>query len=451
MANISGWNPDTFSFSPEFQKQIIAAMIQEPKIFERLGILTDYRSFDLQEYSEIFKGIQDFYEEYRGMPTKEALKDLLSTRYHSETLDETLNEIFNHKRIATSTLEYIEDNIRNFISCQALKRAVCESIDDLGDPKKHPNVKDRIEKALTIGASLDDFGIDAYNDEEILNRWQRRKDKQEIPRISTGWEKFDQVFGGFGIGEVFTFTGPAHSGKSMYLINVGANVLLQKKNVLHISLEMSQELTAQRYDMRLLGLTKDELNSKKAVERLKEILSNHLGRLIIKRYPSDTVTAVDIATFIRRLEMVKDFVPDIVIIDYADIMRSTHHYSDRRFELDSIYNQVRNLGIEFKVPIVTATQLNRDALERLESGKILTEGNIAESYGIARIVDCGVTINATQLDNSQNNSLIYVFKNRDGEAGLSWRMYVDFSRALVREWSSPSVSNIVKQKKKLKI
>ncbi len=448
MANISGWNPDTFSFSPEFQKQIIAAMIQEPKIFERLGVLTDHRSFDLQEYSEIFKGIQDFYEEYRGMPTKEALKDLLSTRYHSETLDETLNEIFNHKRIATSTLEYIEDNIRNFISCQALKRAIYESIDDLGDPKKHPNVKDRIEKALTIGASLDDFGIDAYNDEEILNRWQRRKDKQEIPRISTGWEKFDQVFGGFGIGEVFTFTGPAHSGKSMYLINVGANVLLQKKNVLHISLEMSQEITAQRYDMRLLGLTKEELNSKKAVERLKEILSNHLGRLIIKRYPSDTVTATDIATFIKRLEMVKDFVPDIVIIDYADIMRSTHHYSDRRFELDAIYNQVRNLGIEFKVPIVTATQLNRDSLERLEAGKILTEANIAESYSIARVIDCGITINSTPADIRQHVSTIYVFKNRDGESGETFRMYVDFSRALIREWGpSPDITNQMKKGK----
>ena len=105
MANISGWNPDTFSFSPEFQKQIIAAMIQEPKIFERLGILTDYRSFDIAEYAEIFKGIQDFYEEYRGMPTKEALSDLLSTRYHSETLNETLEEIYNHKRISTSTIE----------------------------------------------------------------------------------------------------------------------------------------------------------------------------------------------------------------------------------------------------------------------------------------------------------------------------------------------------------
>jgi replicative DNA helicase len=147
--------------------------------------------------------------------------------------------------------------------------------------------------------------------------------------------------------------------------------------------------------------------------------------------------------------MVKDFVPDIVIIDYADIMRSTHHYNDRRFELDAIYNQVRNLGIEFKVPIVTATQLNRSALERLESGKILTESNIAESYGIARIVDAGVTINSTPVDSSLHHiSTIYVFKNRDGESGESWKMYVDFSRALVREYSAPLISDITDKMKK---
>lgn len=449
---IDGWNPDTFSFSPEFQKQIIAAMIQDPKIFERLGVITDHRYFDIAEYSVIFKGLQDFYSAYKGMPTKEALRELISSKYSSDTLDDTLNEIYNHKRISSSTLQYIEESIRNFISCQALKKAIYESIDDLGDPKKHYNVKERIEQALTIGASLDDFGVDVYDDEEIVNRWLRRKENREIPRISTGWAKFDEVFGGFGVGEVFTFAGPAHCGKSMYLVNVGANVLLQKKNVLHITLEMSQEITAQRYDMRLLGLTKEELNSKKAIEKLKEVLSNHIGRLIIKRYPSDTVTAADISTFIKRLEMVKDFVPDLIIIDYADIMRSTHHYNDRRFELDSIYNQIRNLGIEFKTPIVTATQLNRDALERLESGKILTEGNIAESYGIARIVDCGVTINATPADNAQNNSTIYVFKNRDGVAAESWRMYVDFSRALVKEWSAPSIVDIAGRKnKKVKI
>ena len=128
-------------------------------------------------------------------------------------------------------------------------------------------------------------------------------------------------------------------------------------------------------------------------------------------------------------------------------MRSLNKYNDKRFELDAIYQQLRNLGIEFNIPVITATQLNRSAIEKLESGGILTEEFIAESYGIARIVDCGVTINATPADNANNNSIIYVFKNRDGEAGEQFRMFVDFSKATIREWSA-SATNIKQFTKK---
>ena len=447
MPETFGWQPDTFSFSPEFQKQIITAMIQEPKIFERLGLLTDSAFFEIRDLSIIFKSLQEFFNEYRGMPTKEALGEFVKRGYENESIVETIEELYEKKHIETSTLQYIEENVRNFISCQAIKKAVYESLEDLGDIGKHQNVKERIEKALTVGASLDDLGMDVYNDDEILDRWIRRTENSEVKRIDSGWSRFNNTFGGFGVGELFTFMGPAHCGKSMYLVNVGANCLLQKLNVLHISLEMSEEITAQRYDMRLLGLTKDELKTNKANKKIKELLEQRIGRLMIKRYPSGTATATDISTFIRRLETTKGFKPDILIIDYADIMRSVQKYNDRRFELDSIYQQVRNLGIEFKIPVITATQLNRSALSKLESGGILTEEYIAESYGIARIVDCGVTINATPDDNANNTSVLYVFKNRDGTTGSQNRMFVDFSKSLVREWSAAPPIEILKKSK----
>lgn len=448
--NISenGWNPDTFSFSHDFQKQIIAAMIQEPKIFETIGILTDYKYFELRDLSEIFKNLQEFFNKYKGLPSKEALFEQLIQYYRSETLNESLEELYTYPKIASSTLSYIEENVRNFIQCQAIKKAIIDSLDDLGDINKHYNVKNRIEDALTVGSSLDDFGINAYDDDEILNRWKKRKENTDVPRISTGWNKFDQIFGGYGVGELFSYTGPAHSGKSMYLVNAGANTLLQKKNVLHITLEMSEEITSQRYDMRLLNLNKEDLKTHKATKKLKDLLEKRIGQLVIKRWPSLSITATDIVSFMKRLENVKQFKPDILIVDYAELMRSTYKYNDKRFELDTIYQQLRNIGIEFNIPVVTATQLNRGALEKLEAGKILTEESIAESYGIARIIDCGVTINATPAENAKNNSVIYVYKNRDGESGEQFRMYVDFSRALVREWTaSPDIREIPKNRR----
>lgn len=443
---VTGWNVDTFSFDIEFQKQIITVMIQEPTVFERIGLNVDPKFFEIREYSVIYKNIINFFNEYKGMPTKEVLYDLVTSgSYKSDTLKETMNEIFTEKRMLTSTVKYIEENVKNFVSCQALKEAISDSIDDLGDINKHENVKNRVEKALMIGASLEDYGTDVYDYDEVDSRWTRREQDCEIKRLSSGWVEFDRIFGGFGNGELFTFMGPAHSGKSMYLINVGANLALQKYNVVHISLEMSEEISSQRYDMRLLGCTKDEFKTDNTIENLKSLLDKRIGRIIVKRYPSSSCTATDISTYLRRVENAKGFKADALIVDYADIMRSGAKYNDRRFELDTIYQELRNIGIEFNIPVITATQLNRDGLKELTAGGILTEEHIAESYGIARHVDCAVTINATPQDNANNQSTVYVCKNRDGESGGSFRMFVDFRKALVSEWAAPSISDSIRQ------
>lgn len=456
MAEALGWVADTFGFAPEFQKQIITAMIQEPKLFERFGLYIDPNNFEHMECKDIFNCMQSFYKNHKGLPTKEACYELISAYYNKVgkksdiVVKDTIEELYNYKRLSAPSIDFIEEKVKDFISCQALKKAIYESIDDLGDINRHLNVKDRVEKALNVCANLEDLGVNAYSPDEVLKRWQRRLEGNEIKRISTGWAEFDKIFGGYGCGEVFTFMGPAHSGKSMYLINAGANALLQKKNVIHFSLEMSEEITVQRYDMRLMGLTKDELKTSMATTRIKELLVKQIGTLRVKRFPASTVTAGEISACIKRLENREGYIPDMIIIDYADIMRSSNRYNEKRYELDLIYQEIRNLAIEFNVPVVTATQLNRAALEKLEAGKILTEEMIAESYGIARIIDCGVTINATPAENAKNNSIIYVCKNRDGLAGSQFRMYVDFSRALVKEWSAPDARMIKEMSKSRK-
>lgn len=437
MAETFGWQPDTFSFSPEFQKQIIATMIQEPKLFERLGLLTDSAFFEIRNLSIIFKALQDFYEEYRGLPTKEALGEYISSP--SDNILETIEELYTKSNIDSSTIEFIEESVRNFISCQAIKKAVYESLDDLGDINKHLNVKERIEAALIVGASLDDLGTDIYDEDVIIDRLTRRANNTEIKKISSGWSWFDDVFGGLGIGELFTFMGPANCGKSMYLVNIGANCLLQKLNVLHITLEMSPESCAERYDSRLLGLNREELKSNKANAKIKELLNKRIGKIVIKEFPAGTASSADIGTFMRRLENTKKFKTDVLVLDYADILRSSKQYNDRRFELDTIYMELRNIAIEYKIPVVTGTQLNRSSLSLLESGGILTSANISESYGIQRIIDSAVTINATPTDTLNNTSVLYVAKNRTGRAGETCRMYTDFTKSLIREWSADSV------------
>ena len=439
MSESIGWNPDTFTFTSDFQTQMLAALIQEPKIFERIGLLLDPKFFEIQEFANVITHIQKYYNKYKGIPTKEILIELVSNKKDDDsTIIDTIDVIYSYKRLSSSTLEFIEESVKNFISCQALKRAVCESLDDLGDIDKHLNVRDRIEKALLVGSNIDDLGMNAYSNDEIIKRVSARQKDEEIIRYKVGWEEFDSIFGGFGAGELFTFGGPAHSGKSMYLVNIGAGLLLNKKNVVHITLEMSEQITVQRYDMRLLGLTKQELKSKHSIEKIKELIANRIGTLTIKRYPMRTCTAHDISLYLKRLENTKEIKTDALIVDYADIMKSLNKYYEFRHEVEAIYQQLRNVAIEFNIPVITGTQLNRGALGKLQEGKTLTEEDIAEAYGVARIVDGGVMINATAMDNANNTSSLYVFKNRDGEAGQKLKMYVDFSKALVKPWSGMS-------------
>ena len=433
----TAWDNNYFSFTLDFQKQIITAIVQNKDIFNRIGSYIDYRYFENKDFSRIYKSLLEFSDKYKGFPNLNNIIEHLNLKNDiTPELKETVEEIYNAKKISKENVDFIENTISDFIQSQALKKAIIDSLEDLGDVEKHHKIKDRIEDALNIVHKLEDLGTEVYSKESIIDRIRDRKNDADIIKIPFRWNNMDKIFGGLGIGEVFSFIGPSHSGKSMFLINAGVNLLLQNKNVLHISLEMSEKITIQRYDMSLLGLTKPELKTKIMVDNLKERLKNKIGKLWVKQFPSDITTPSDIGLYMNRLASTKDFVPDVLIIDYADIMSSPSKYKEKRHELGSIYRAVRNLGVEYKIPVCTATQMNRGSLTKLEAGKLLDESDIAESYDIMRILDTAVSINSSIDDRHNNRAILYVVKNRDGDIGQKVKFYIDWAKAFAKEWEN---------------
>lgn len=428
------WDTEHFAFTLDFQRQILVTLLQNKDIFDRIGSYISYKYFENKDLARIYKNILEFHEKYKGFPNCDSLKEFVTDNYgENQVLAETVDDLYSAKRISKENVEFVESSLSNFIQCQALKKAIVESIDDLGDVDKHEGIKGRIEDALAIATKIEDLGTDAYTKESIIERIRDRRENVDIVRLPFGWENMDLAFGGLGEGEIFSFIGPAHSGKSMFLINVGVNQLIQKKNVLHISLEMSEKITVQRYDMSLLGLTKADLKTNRMVEEIKEKLRDKIGRLWVKQFPSDVTTPTEIGRFMNRLASSKDFVPDVLIVDYADIMSSPSKYHEKRHELGAIYRALRNLGVEYKIPICTATQMNRGSLIKLESGKLLDESDIAESYDIMRILDTAVSINSSVEDRHNNRAILYVVKNRDGDIGQKIAFYIDWSKAYAKE------------------
>ena len=149
-----------------------------------------------------------------------------------------------------------------------------------------------------------------------------------------------------------------------------------------------------------------------------------LGRLFIKEYPTGSATIMTLKTHIEKLAL-KGFVPDIIIIDYADIMRSTRKYDSLRHELKLIYEELRNLAMELNLPIWSASQANRQA----SNADIVGLENMSEAYGKAMIADVVLSLSRKPVEKAKGTARLFIAKNRAGRDGLVYNIGIDTSKS----------------------
>lgn len=428
---VNGWIEESMNFPISFQKEIISSLLSNKKMFINIGLMLSPKCFDTVDLQIFYKNTIDYFNKYNDLPTYET-----SLQLNENISKDVIDDIYGTSILSPATIQHVENTIKNFIQCQSLKKAILESIDNLGNIEKHNEIKNKIEDALTITADIEELGTEAYKKENIIERFKRLKENDFIPRKAMNFPILDKIFdGGVANGEIFSFIGPSHSGKSMFLVNVGYNMLIQKYNVVHISLEMSCSSTIQRYDMRMLGIDKNNMVSKDTIEKLKKLYKEHIGRLIVKKFPAKQTKPSDIDIYLKRLQSVNDFKPDVLIVDYADILDSNRRLNEKRHMLEDIYFDLKTIGEKWEIPVFTATQMNRQAIQKQIDGTILTEENIAESYAVYMALDGAVTINTSPIERANNRCTIYVAKNRGGEMGSTIPMYIDYSKCLIREWN----------------
>lgn len=428
---VNGWIEESMNFPISFQKEIIFSLLSNKKMFINIGLMLSPKCFDTTDLQIFYKNTIDYFNKYNDLPTYET-----SLQLNENISKDVIDDIYGTSILSPATIQHVENTIKNFIQCQSLKKAILESIDNLGNIEKHNEIKNKIEDALTITTDIEELGTEAYKKENIIERFKRLKENDFIPRKAMNFPILDKIFdGGVANGEIFSFIGPSHSGKSMFLVNVGYNMLIQKYNVVHISLEMSCSSTIQRYDMRMLGIDKNNMVSKDTIEKLKKLYKEHIGRLIVKKFPAKQTKPSDIDIYLKRLQSVNDFKPDVLIVDYADILDSNRRLNEKRHMLEDIYFDLKTIGEKWEIPVFTATQMNRQAIQKQIDGTILTEENIAESYAVYMALDGAVTINTSPVERANNRCTIYVAKNRGGKMGSTIPMYIDYSKCLIREWN----------------
>ncbi len=192
---------------------------------------------------------------------------------------------------------------------------------------------------------------------------------------------------------------------------------------------MPEEQVAKRYDQRLLNKDFEYMteNSSKVLTALKNMQKITKGELIIKRYPARSCNINTIRGHLTRLMTQKNFRPDLIVIDYGDLVQPLRHYSDKRFELESVYLDMRDLGVEYGCPVWTASQANRGSMSK----KIITMEDLAEAFNKANIADFMLAICQTTEEKEDNIMRFYVAKQRDGVASITLDGDIDYPKATI--------------------
>jgi replicative DNA helicase len=287
--------------------------------------------------------------------------------------------------------------------------------------------------ADALGVSFDsNVGHDYLNDSS--NRFDSYH-KTEA-RIAFDLDIFNKITkGGLPIKTLNVALAGTGVGKSLFMCHCAAGAISQGSNVLYITMEMAEEKIAERIDANLLNVTMDELHviPREDYERKFSAVKNKVqGKLIIKEYPTASASALHFRALLNELALKKNFRPDIIFIDYLNICASSRIKPGGSVNsytyIKSIAEELRGLAVEFKLPVVTATQTTRSGYSN--SDVDLTD--TSESFGLPATADFMFALITNEELEQLNQIMVKQLKNRYSDLNYYKRFMVGVDRSKMR-------------------
>ena len=347
----------------EVQKLFLEIMMQNPESFLRVQNIYNAENFE-RDLKPAAKFIAEHTEQYKTMPDAKQIKAV--TGIDLQSIPE-LNE---------GHTDWFMAEFENFTHRQELSRAILKSADLLEKGNYDP-VEKLIKDAVQISLTKD-MGTDYFEDPRA--RLMRLKGNNG--QISTGWPSMDKrLFGGMNRGELNIFAGGSGSGKSLFMQNLSLNWILAGLNGIYLSLELSEDLCAMRMDSMLTSIpSKDIFRELDTVEMKVKVISKKAGNLWIKYMPAQS-NVNHIRAYIKELQVQHNVKPDFICVDYLDLIMpvSAKVSPNDLFVKDKyVSEELRNLAKELNILLVTASQLNRSAVEEVEFDHSHISGGISK-------------------------------------------------------------------------
>jgi len=384
----------------------------------------------------IFDLIDSYMKEYNAFPSKEALMIDLSNKdgINEQTFKECKDVISSFTYDPDTKLDWLVDKTEEFCQEKAVYNAIMKSIEII-DGKDNKTSKGGIPQILTdaLGVSFDShIGHDFLDDAESRYDFYHAKELRvpfdlhymnEITQGGLPKKTLNIILAGTGVG------------KSLAMCHMAAANLSAGYNVLYITMEMAEERIAERIDANLLDVTVDDLkllpreSYNKKIERLR---SKAKGKLKIKEYPTASAGSANFRHLINELKIKKNFIPDIIYIDYLNICMSSRIRNGANVNsytlVKAIAEELRGLAVENNVPIISATQTTRGGYSNSDVGLEDT----SESFGLPATADFMFALITSEELEDMGQIMVKQLKNRYSDPGINRRFVVGVDRSRMR-------------------
>ena len=400
-------------YGHDFQVKVLSSLLTHKEFLVNIHDIISDEYFENSAHKWAIKEILRYYDKYHTTPSMDTLKVEVQT-LDNEVLQIACKEQLKIAYVSSDEdLEYVKEEFTNFCKNQQLKRALMTSVDLLkaGD---FDGIRSLVDNALKAG---NDKNVGHEYVKDIEERY--RENSRAV--IATPWEKINYILqGGLGNGDFGLIFGNPGGGKSWSLVALGGHAVKTGQTVLHYTLELGEDYVGRRYDAFFCDVDVSKIGFYK--DKVEEIIPQLPGKLIIKEFPTGRATISTIESHISKCTNM-GMKPDLVIIDYVDLLSSRRKNRERKDEIDDIYTSTKGLAKQLDIPIWSVSQVNRAGAQ----DDIIEGDKAAGSYDKMMISDFAMSLSRKKEDKVKGTGRLHIMKNRYGMDGLSYSLLANTS------------------------
>ena len=394
-----------------FQVKVLSSLLKHKEFLQSIYDVLEEDYFDNPAHKWIVEQVLKYYYKYHTTVTLDVLQVEVKKIENEVLKVSVIEQLKEAYKTSNEDQDYIEKEFSNFCKNQQLKKALLSSV-ELLEKGQYDDIRYLIDSALKAGQDKN-IGHEYAKDIEARFRLDERSPQP------TPWIHINELLqGGLGAGDLGIIFGNPGGGKSWMLVALGAAVVAAGGIVAHYTLELSETYIGSRYDAVFTGISVKELGLHR--QKVEDIVGKLSGTLIVREFTMGKATIDNIESHIQKLIGLGQR-PDLIIIDYVDLLKSKRKSIDRKDEIDDVYVATKGLAREFKIPVWTVSQVNRAGAK----DDVIEGDKAAGSYNKIMIADFCMSLSRKRADKTSGTGRAHVMKNRYGPDGMTYPVKIN--------------------------